>query len=55
MTTAIWRELPKGIQWACTCPQSTTSELLAVHILQQKEQREMKARGTATEVAREAY
>ena len=37
------------------CTESTTSESLAESMLQQREQREMKAIGKATEAAREAY
>ena len=36
-------------------PRVTTSESLAESILKQREQREMKAIGKATEIAREAY
>ena len=38
----------------CSCPQSTTSELLAEGMLQQREQREIKAIGKVSEAAREA-
>ena len=45
----------EGNRRVCLCPQSTTSESLAVRMLQQREQREMKTLEKATEAAREAY
>ena len=49
---------PKGISKAIgvySCSQSTTSESLAESMLQQREQRKMKAIGKATETPNEAY
>ena len=45
----------KGHGRVCSCPQSTTSKSLAESMWQQREQREMKTIGKATEAAREAY
>ena len=45
---------PKGQRRVCSRPQLTTSELLADSMLQQRDQREMRAIGKATEAAREA-
>ena len=45
----------EGHRRVCSCPQSTTFESLTVSMLQQREQKKMKAIGKATEAAREAY